>query len=619
MNQEKFWLIRSSGRIIGPLSLSETSQLLAKKIVTPIDEIRSPYRPWIFIRQHEDLMALLKSELSEKEDAISDLTKDFENTQTMTVTEQTLSQSQAASSTESSENTPPLSGPSLASMGSKPMNAENNISVSGGEVKESESSVKTIVAAEKNVSWNPELQGSAGRTTYVYGEDPRVQNYVKQKSSQMKWLGLGFIAIVAAIAFALWAWEVKKQKDLLASKYQKLEQARELFSQFKFHEALKIYEPIYQSDKSLFKLSDRLNLAALLVGAERRLASAEGILAEIERPTQMSEWKTWLRIKYVLASDKKQWEEAIFILNELLQEQFDPSLVLDLIQVHILADDKIKARELLLTHWNQLLQKRADRDKATIRSLVLLSDTLEDPNQELRNKTFQLMRDNLGNFSQVYIPMVTLWGNFLLNSGEPLDPIVESILGINVFDWNQFELELLDRDYLVTDERILPMCEVLTAQMPQRNPRKEQQVLWEDVSTILKSLCLAFFSESTWSSLLKEARRARPQSQLLAAADANLMLWDGRVAEAVAVVDLCQNIPWCYLAKARICLVKKSSCVEEFGSTLKATARSWGPFYYLFTAYLEQLKGNEFARRNAIKNGRKEYPLYRPLIDLEKL
>ncbi|MCX7675169.1 MAG: hypothetical protein N2Z70_04990, partial [Bdellovibrionaceae bacterium] len=109
MNQEKFWLIRSSGRIIGPLSLSETSQLLAKKIVTPIDEIRSPYRPWIFIRQHEDLMALLKSELSEKEDAISDLTKDFENTQTMTVTEQTLSQSQAASSTESSENTPPLS------------------------------------------------------------------------------------------------------------------------------------------------------------------------------------------------------------------------------------------------------------------------------------------------------------------------------------------------------------------------------------------------------------------------------------------------------------------------------------------------------------------------------
>jgi hypothetical protein len=49
----KIWLIKSSGRILGPFSLEEIIQLLTTKHLALIDEIRSPDSRWTFIREHK--------------------------------------------------------------------------------------------------------------------------------------------------------------------------------------------------------------------------------------------------------------------------------------------------------------------------------------------------------------------------------------------------------------------------------------------------------------------------------------------------------------------------------------------------------------------------------------
>src|SRR4051812_45500802 len=49
--QEKNWLIKSSSKIIGPYSATEVAQLLIKKHISIIDEVRQPRGRWAYIRE----------------------------------------------------------------------------------------------------------------------------------------------------------------------------------------------------------------------------------------------------------------------------------------------------------------------------------------------------------------------------------------------------------------------------------------------------------------------------------------------------------------------------------------------------------------------------------------
>ena len=57
--KEKHWLVKSSTRILGPYSSDELVDLLQKKTISYLDEIRKPTGRWAFIRENKEISALL--------------------------------------------------------------------------------------------------------------------------------------------------------------------------------------------------------------------------------------------------------------------------------------------------------------------------------------------------------------------------------------------------------------------------------------------------------------------------------------------------------------------------------------------------------------------------------
>jgi len=59
MTQDKIWLVRSSGRILGPYSFNEVAQLVGSHEVSILDEIRDPESRWNFVREHKKFAKLV--------------------------------------------------------------------------------------------------------------------------------------------------------------------------------------------------------------------------------------------------------------------------------------------------------------------------------------------------------------------------------------------------------------------------------------------------------------------------------------------------------------------------------------------------------------------------------
>ncbi len=70
-SSEQVWLAKSSGVLMGPYSKSQLVDLLSKKEISIIDEIRSPSSRWTFIREREefrDVIQLLREQLNAQKD-----------------------------------------------------------------------------------------------------------------------------------------------------------------------------------------------------------------------------------------------------------------------------------------------------------------------------------------------------------------------------------------------------------------------------------------------------------------------------------------------------------------------------------------------------------------------
>ena len=54
------WMIKSAGRISGPMSTEEVERGLRAKEISPLDEVTVPFRMWKYIREEEDFKTLLE-------------------------------------------------------------------------------------------------------------------------------------------------------------------------------------------------------------------------------------------------------------------------------------------------------------------------------------------------------------------------------------------------------------------------------------------------------------------------------------------------------------------------------------------------------------------------------
>ena len=98
---EKVWLVKSSGRLIGPISLSDVVIHLQQQSLSVIDEIRSPWERWIFIREHPTVMAIFKEMSGDvTNDSLTESTHTLEHTKTKTEITEDIVEAQELKVTE---------------------------------------------------------------------------------------------------------------------------------------------------------------------------------------------------------------------------------------------------------------------------------------------------------------------------------------------------------------------------------------------------------------------------------------------------------------------------------------------------------------------------------------
>ncbi len=101
-NEDRLWLVKSANAILGPFTIPELAQNVRNKTIGLLDEARTPYARWIFIRDIPEIQSTI-SKLAQQEDT-------FEKTHTAAATSVTVTRN------TSDENTPiPLQIPIIKS------------------------------------------------------------------------------------------------------------------------------------------------------------------------------------------------------------------------------------------------------------------------------------------------------------------------------------------------------------------------------------------------------------------------------------------------------------------------------------------------------------------------
>lgn len=88
---ESSWLIRSSGRVLGPFSLVEVGKALEVKEVVPLDEVVAPMEQWNFLRSHPVFARILEEasnrSVQAREDTMTETSATVTDTETETDSE----------------------------------------------------------------------------------------------------------------------------------------------------------------------------------------------------------------------------------------------------------------------------------------------------------------------------------------------------------------------------------------------------------------------------------------------------------------------------------------------------------------------------------------------------
>jgi len=168
----QLWLVKSGGRILGPLSKGQVSDLLQSNEIVPIDEICEPMRRWQMIREHPDYVRVL-------DDMKTQNLNGFDNT--------TGAVTQTGSMTES-------------------------IGDDGNEITEDisefQKQLKEIVVDQVSESRSGMTPASVGRYQVVgHVDDSRLK---MEAESNSRWLWLITLIVLAGVGLALYLKERNK-------------------------------------------------------------------------------------------------------------------------------------------------------------------------------------------------------------------------------------------------------------------------------------------------------------------------------------------------------------------------------------------------------------------------
>jgi len=192
---ERKWIIKSENKILGPYSFEQIEDLIKKKQITLIDEVRDMHSRWTYIRETKDLLPIvenIRTELASNEDMTKTIQTKTAQTGTMTKTEEL----------SSIERTPP-GGVAVAGFDESIL-TESSATTNIQDVEFKETELKSEVKNE-GLKLVPNKQ-------YVFEHDPKVKTKLLQKNKYIFAATALVLIIIMASGFGYHFYRLNVQK-----------------------------------------------------------------------------------------------------------------------------------------------------------------------------------------------------------------------------------------------------------------------------------------------------------------------------------------------------------------------------------------------------------------------
>ena len=570
MSEER-WLVKSSGRILGPFSLEELSQHLRARTLSIIDEVRDPVVRWGFIREHPMLKEVVK-QLRAEDQNHSDATQSTFIGRTMTAS---VTESVAAER----EVTP---NPGMVS--------SNFLSGQKGEAR-------PINARERN------LGTGGGARSYGSLNDQRFQNKIDKKRRLVKNL-LWTVASLFAIS-AIGVFYYQKHQRLLAQGQanQWLQVAHE---QVRFGQSAKALEFINKANQGL-KLSseDQILRAELLLQVEGKASESMRLLSEVKNLQDPRVIREAGLARSLVYMKEQRWNEAAVELNSLLGlnpndeetrlnqallEFYQGRIVTSMQMLNGLVESGYKNGEILiLKGWLALAWPQKNDRSAKV------------------DQVAEELRKNIESDFELHFEKNLMLANLKLQAGKKEEAlkVITSMWNADPFDSRNFLQSLNVDSQILSWDRFFQICDNLAKTFPGQEP-----------AFALDSICL-YQRGDTSQALQKidERRRQLSQSPLLAAVQALLYMNVGRGAEARTLGQFTQEEVLGQLVIGQLCQSEMDwACAEQAWNRVLSAAPQ-NPMAAYGLSVVAKQRGNENLVREQLRKAMILSPRYRPFLE----
>lgn len=575
-SNERNWLIKSAGLILGPLSFEEVIQSLKDKKISLTDEIRSPEGRWSFIREHrqfaEVVQFLREQQKSSKEDT------ELINSSTVTVT-----------------NTAGAVTPvTVETFSNAKIEVPPDITAQAIEVLE---------AARARL----ETAAPAPTPIYAFRSDKKIQNHLsrgRRRTAQMAWI------LFSVVLLGVFGLQLIKQKDspksLGSEDYLRLAKSNKNVGQL--DKALEFY----RKAESLRPLppSSRLQMISLMMLVDNQNVQARQYLEQISATDSdqklKEEVESYLALSYLREGQLEEAQKRYEIL--LAKNRNLESAKMNLMEISILKGQFETAYQNL----TDLLKAGIKDDTLTFyRTLALYRSPSSPANDDrlsaalLDLKRYQTKTQDFKMENLLLIAAIqTKLGN-TLDVGMTIKEILNTnpdLTGEHIHD-DLVHREILEWNYLGQ------ICNITLKNFP--------------VSAYpmgLRALCS--YQQADMKSALEQIEKARTQfssEPILYGLQSFLLNKSGRGSEASAIWKLARADESDLLVsvRARSCMEQKDwNCAEtQWQKLLLKQSNSIEALYGLAKISMEQ--GKKDQALDFIQQGLVVSKNYRPLVILK--
>ena len=349
---DKRFLIRSSGHILGPFFKDEVIELIKKEKISIFDEVAEPYTIWFYLQNHADFKQIVHSvsmqtrlvnflsSVSTKISQISKKTDDKDMTVEKTVTE-----------TKTAKHLDPLEKQSASEVSVesiKPISSASSSKSKYQSETESEEAVRKKITFFVNWSWKIIVLAVLSAGSYIFYKE--IYMPIKQKQAvQSDFNSKGMIFYQAGnFKKALPFFETAYSNSLLNDN-EKILFASLLIQEDKISKALVVKNELLNS--SSFKKGKGLLIDSLLAYYQKDYAhfttQTESLIKT--KPSKEIQDIAFLNLALLHWKNKNYDKSMDYLNNQLLAKGFDRDIVFYLKALNLLFQNKFGELETYLT------------------------------------------------------------------------------------------------------------------------------------------------------------------------------------------------------------------------------------------------------------------------------